>query len=243
MIFQTSVISNKGGRKVNEDYADFLLTEGGGCWVVADGLGGHRAGDIASKLAAQIFLSHLKQKMDTSSNYLKVGMEYVQHALLKEQKQHTTFSSMRTTMVSLVCNGTKANWIHVGDSRLYHFRNGKIIAQTKDHSVCQALVNTGELTKEQIRFHEDRNRLYRVLGTDGNVKAALLKEEVLLEKGDAFLLCTDGFWEYVIEEEMENLLIISGSPEIWLNRMLSLHRNRVEEAHDNYSAIAVFCEK
>lgn len=240
MLFQTGTVSHKGGRYVNEDFADFHLTEEGGCWVAADGLGGHQAGDIASKTAVQAFLSHYEQCKDISTHALAAGLEKAQQVILNEQKKNRKLSSMRTTIVVLVCTEKKANWAHIGDSRLYHFRDGKIMAQTKDHSVCQALVNAGELTMEQIRFHEDRNRLYRVLGTEGGVKPSGLKQEVLLQHGDAFLLCTDGFWEYVMEEEMEDSLMTADSPDYWLNSMLALLEKRVQGNHDNFTALAVF---
>lgn len=239
MLFQTGMISHEGGRRVNEDFADFVLEEDGGCWVVADGLGGHQAGDIASKTAVQTFLSHFDQTEDAAPHVLAEGVEKAQRAILAEQKRNRMLSSMRTTMVVLVCSGKAAHWAHIGDSRLYHFRSGKIAAQTKDHSVCQALVNAGELTMEQIRFHEDRNRIYRVLGTDGSIKAAVNKG-VQLQHGDAFLLCTDGFWEYVIEDEMEKALMEAISPDHWLNCMLALLEKRVQGNHDNFTALAVF---
>lgn len=243
MLFQTGIVSHEGGRSVNEDFADFHMAEGGGCWVVADGLGGHQAGDIASKIAVQTFLFHYEQTEGVAPHVLAAGMEKAQRAILTEQKSNRMLSSMRTTLVALVCSEKRANWAHIGDSRLYHFRRGKIAAQTKDHSVCQALVNAGELTMEQIRFHEDRNRLYRVLGTDGSVKPAVLNKEVQLQRGDAFLLCTDGFWEYVMEEEMENTLTAAHSPDHWLNSMLVLLEKRVQGHHDNFTALAVFVKE
>ncbi|WP_078410205.1 PP2C family protein-serine/threonine phosphatase [Priestia abyssalis] len=242
MLFQTGIVSHEGGRRVNEDFADFYMERGGGCWVVADGLGGHQAGDIASKIAVQTFLFHYEQTKGVAPHVLAAGMEKAQQAILTEQKNNRMLSSMRTTMVALVCSEKTANWAHIGDSRLYHFRRGKIAVRTKDHSVCQALVNAGELTMEQIRFHEDRNRLYRVLGTDGSVKAAVNKG-VQLQHGDAFLLCTDGFWEYVMEEEMENALMAAHSPDHWLNSMLAILEKRVQGNQDNFTALAVFVKK
>src|SRR3954454_17646844 len=178
MQYETAVISYKGGRDVNQDYAAFSESKEGGCWILADGLGGYQAGEVASKLAVDTILQEFQQNRDPQ--WLKTGIEKAQANLQLQQKSAPIYRSMRTTVVVLSCENGRATWAHVGDSRLYHIRDGKILSQTKDHIVCQALVNAGEITTSDIRFHEDRNRLYRVLGSEGNARAAIRKEEVLL---------------------------------------------------------------
>lgn len=238
MQYETAVISHKGGRDVNQDYAAFSKSTEGGCWVLADGLGGHQAGEIAAKLAVDTLLQEFQQNYD--SQWMQAGIEKAQAALQLQQESGSIYRSMRTTLVALACKKDQATWAHVGDSRLYHLREGKILSQTKDHSVCQALVNAGEITISDIRFHEDRNRLYRVLGSEGHVRATIQKEEIRIQPGDAFFLCSDGFWEYVTEEEIESTRMRASAPFEWLQMMESILQERISEKNDNYSGIVVF---
>ena len=147
---------------------------------------------------------------------------------------------MKTTLVFLTLEDGQARWMHVGDSRLYHFRSGKLQTQTMDHSVSQMAVLMGEITPREIRFHEDRNRVLRALGGD-NAKPELSHTVMLTGGEDVFLLCTDGFWEYVYEEEMEALLKKCASPKKWLAEMEKLVHSRAPSDNDNFTAAAVFC--
>jgi serine/threonine protein phosphatase PrpC len=147
---------------------------------------------------------------------------------------------MRTTLVVLASDGQRARWAHVGDSRLYHLRGGRIASQTLDHSVPQALARAGEIRPDEIRCHEDRNRLLRTLGNEDEARPTVLGEPVLLEPDDAFLLCTDGFWEFVTEAEIEVTLAKAATPEDWLTTMATRLLNRADPGHDNYTAVAVW---
>jgi serine/threonine protein phosphatase PrpC len=147
---------------------------------------------------------------------------------------------MKTTLVFLTLEDGQARWMHVGDSRLYHFRSGKLQTQTMDHSVSQMAVLMGDITPQEIRFHEDRNRVLRALGGD-NAKADLSPILVTVQEEDVFLLCTDGFWEYVYEPEMEDLLQKAKDPQDWLKQMETILLSRVSGENDNYTAAAVFC--
>lgn len=238
MRFVTACLTDKGGRKVNQDFVGFIETKNGGCWALADGLGGYQAGEIASKLAVETLLSLHKKNKDIY--WLKDGFEQTHKVIREHLLVGINLKSMRTTLVALLCEDNRATWGHIGDSRLYLIRDGKVMVQTKDHSVCQALVNAGEITQEQIRFHEDRNRLYRVLGSEGAIKSTVMTEDLAIYPGDAFLLCSDGFWEYVTEGEMESTRILCRDPFHWLHLMEFLLKERVSEGNDNYSAIAVF---
>ncbi|HYL97977.1 MAG TPA: serine/threonine-protein phosphatase, partial [Blastocatellia bacterium] len=128
---------------------------------------------------------------------------------------------------------------HAGDSRLYYFQSGRIRYQTKDHSVPQTMVDAGEMSAAQIRGHADRNRLLRSLGMDGEFKPTISCEKQPLHSEDAFLICVDGFWEFVYETEMEADLARADTPGNWLSVMESRIVKRAEDGHDNYTAIAV----
>ena len=147
---------------------------------------------------------------------------------------------MKTTLVFLAIEKGQARWMHVGDSRLYHFHAGTIANQTMDHSVSQMAVLMGEITPHQIRFHEDRNRVLRALG--GESAKPDLSSAISREEGkEAFLLCTDGFWEYVYESEMEQTLGQSKDPQQWLDKMLTILHSRTPADNDNFTAAVVFC--
>ena len=91
----------------------------------------------------------------------------------------------------------------MGDSRFYFFREGRLLLQTEDHSVPGAVARMGQMRYEDVRFSEDRNKLLKVIGNSEGLNMQSIPKEVELQPGDAFLLCSDGFWEYVYEQEME----------------------------------------
>ena len=239
--FRTASLSRPGGRERNEDACDYRVSDAGGVWVVADGLGGHAGGERASRLAVETLLGILGDAPSVSPEGLSQALDQTQQVMLSAQREGGPHAAgMRTTVVVLVSDGESALWAYVGDSRLYHFRAGALLAQTRDHSVPQALVNAGEIPPEAIRGHEDRNRLLRSLGTEGAFRPSLPEAAVSLEPGDAFLLCTDGFWEPVSEEEMTAALATAADPAAWLATLERLLLERVAPTHDNYTALAVF---
>ena len=149
---------------------------------------------------------------------------------------------MKTTLVVLLTDGNRMQWAHIGDSRLYYFKGGKLKQRTLDHSVPQMLVAAGEIREEEIRFHPDRNRLLRVMGTEWDSPRYKVEDPVACSGKDALLLCTDGFWEWIVEKEMRAALKRSKSPAEWLERMeREIRKNGAGKGMDNYSAVAVFC--
>lgn len=237
----SAYLSKPGGRKVNEDSCDQKVLPGGqGIWVVADGLGGHGGGDVASVIVTQSLLNTFRDNPAISADALSAHLDAAQQALLARQEAEPRLAAMRTTVVALLGDGKTAIWGHVGDTRLYHFRKGRIIAQTKDHSVPQAMADAGDIAQEDIRHHEDRNRLLRSLGNEGKLRLTVEPQPRKIQIGDAFLLCTDGFWEYVTETEMSLCWAKSTSPELWMERMEKTLLKRAPSNHDNYTGIAVF---
>lgn len=236
-MIQAAQITDCGGRKRNEDTVRVIRKDDRLCAIVADGLGGHGGGEIASRAAADAVAEVFERKETGSRDFLEEAFEEADRAVRAAQSGECR---MRTTAVVLkVGNGT-ACWGHVGDSRLYHFEEGHLVFQTMDHSVSQLAVLMGEIRPEQIRFHEDRSRVLRALGSES--REAEFRDGISVEQGThAFLLCTDGFWEYVYEREMEEELQRAASPQEWLSRMEEILLSRAEDEHDNYTAAAVFC--
>ena len=149
---------------------------------------------------------------------------------------HTDGNQMMTTVAVLWADGTEAFAANVGDTRLYQFRNGQVAFQAIDHSVAQLSVFSGEITQAQLRGYAGRNHLLRALGAEEEVQVEL--NDLEIQPGDRFLLCSDGFWELILEEEM---LSWGGEDTAaqWLERMKALAVSRCGAQGDNHSAIAI----
>lgn len=240
MTFTSASISKAGGREENQDFCDSLDKENAHLWVIADGLGGHRGGEVASATAVQSLLAAWQPTAELTSTSVGELIEIAQAAILDNQKAQPSLASMRTTLVLLQNSRDKVIWGHVGDSRLYHFSDGVIASQTRDHSVPQVLADAGEINTSQMRKHPDRNRILRAVGNPEGVKPTILDSPRSVKAGDVFLLCSDGFWEYVTELEMAADLTKATSPADWLQRMELRLLDAAEPGNDNYTALAVF---
>jgi serine/threonine protein phosphatase PrpC len=240
MRFLTHTVSSAGGREINQDAAEHAVTEQMACWVLADGLGGHGGGEEAAKAATGAIMQSFQAHAECSPAALMTYIEAAKSAVIKRQDEDTTLMGMRTTIVVLISDMKTALWGHVGDSRLYFFRQGRLERQTSDHSVPQAMVDARQLKPSEIRHHEDRNRLLRSLGGREELRATIEEKAHSIRPGDAFLLCSDGFWEYVTETAMEVDLAKSGSPSDWVRFMELRIRAAAPEEQDNYTAVAVF---
>jgi serine/threonine protein phosphatase PrpC len=240
MVFKSASISKIGGREENQDYCGSEVIDNAGLWIVADGLGGHRGGSVASQSAVQAMLDNWNSEANSVPETIDNLINIAQAAVLKQQNTDPQLSAMRTTLVALHIAKNQATWGHVGDSRLYYFSGCALTSQTKDHSVTQVMVAMGEITREQIRYDEDRSRLLRAVGNPDGVKPTILESPQPVSPGDTFLMCTDGFWEYVTEAEMEVDMAKSNTPMEWLERMELRLISRVKEGNDNYTALAVF---
>lgn len=232
-MIQYASCSFPGDRESNEDAVRVRDTLPEGiCAVLADGLGGHGGGAQASQTAAAVICDGWTAAA-TPDSLLRLTQEANRRILSLQ----TPSCQMKTTAVVLSVTGGRFDWASIGDSRLYHFLNGALCWQTTDHSASQLAVLLGQINQVEIRFHEDRSRLYRALGLR-NSPGAEAGTIPWSEGLHAFLLCSDGFWEPVKEDEMEKTLRSAQNPEDWLSRMCALLEQR--ETRDNYSAIAVW---
>ena len=236
-MLRTASYTDIGGRADNEDSTrQTRLGEDQLCLVVADGLGGHGGGARASAAAADTVCREWRGEADPEA--LKNLVQKGHQAVTAIQ---TAQCAMKSTVVALEIDGNRAAWAHVGDSRLYHFVDGRLVFQTRDHSASQIAGFMGEITVDQIRFHEDRNRVLRALGQD-EAPVVEAREEELSPGKHAFLLCSDGFWEYVLEDEMAADLACASDPLDWLARMRGRLMGRVPADNDNNTAAAAWVD-
>lgn len=235
---QTYTLCDRGGKQINDDTVAVFRDKDNVRVFVGDGLGGYAGGKQASETVAGVLeAASSRGSMHTDAQLIQAAAESNRAVFRLQQK---TEGKMKTTLVFLSLEKDTARWMHIGDSRLYIFKDGKRTFQTADHSVSYMAVLMGEITLDQIRFHEDRNRVLRALGGE-NAKPELSAPMDISDGEYTFLMCTDGFWEYVKEEEMEQTLSASATPEEWVRSMEKILQGRVTGDNDNYTAAAVFC--
>lgn len=232
-----ATLTDKGERLQNEDSLGAEQYMDGILFVLCDGLGGHGKGDVASDFIVKTILNIVcRHGMD-----IEAAIMAAQKQLLEKQKQENAQDSMKTTLTCLNIVGENARYIHVGDSRVYHFEGGKIKDRTLDHSVPQMLVNMGEIKESEIRHHEDRGRLLRAVGSTWDTPKYQVGNNIKIGKKTTFLMCSDGFWELIDEKQMSKTLKKSKTPQEWLDEMQKIVlQNGKGSNMDNYSAIAVF---
>lgn len=194
-------------RSVNQDYVYVSETPVGNLpnlFIVADGMGGHNAGDFASAFAVRVMVDSVKE--DADFNPVKVirhGIEVANHELIEQAKKSEERKGMGTTMVVATVVGNYVYVANVGDSRLYVIGN-RITQITKDHSLVQEMVRMGELTEEDARNHPDKNIITRALGAEETVNIDFF--DFRLEKDSNILMCSDGLSNMVSNEEIQEII-------------------------------------
>jgi serine/threonine protein phosphatase PrpC len=229
------IASDIGGREEQQDRADIFAAKSGEAYLVvlADGMGGHHGG----ALAAQAVLDAARQQFESAGidEPMAALEQYCLHAhqavsaIGEEEEQ-----SPGSTCVLLYLSADEAYWAHVGDSRLYHFRNGKLLNHTVDHSLVQLLVSQGDMTENEMADSPLQNQLYMRLGAEETPKPTLGAADV--QAGDAFMLCSDGFWESVDEQEVSAILF-DDDLEQGVEKLVKLARQRGGDGGDNITMV------
>jgi PPM family protein phosphatase len=240
-IFQES---RKGGRQANEDRTSYAYTRDALLMVVADGMGGHLHGEVASQIAAQLlteaFQREAKPKLADPLGFLQKSILDAHLALGDYAKARDLDDSPRTTCVACVVQDATAYWAHAGDSRLYHVRDGRIHAQTRDHSRVQMLVDQGRVREEAVAAHPDRNKIFNCLGATARPQVELSKPTAL-RADDIVLLCSDGLWGPLLGKIITAVLmkndLMRAVPEL-----LELAELRAGADCDNLSVVAMSWE-
>ncbi len=237
-IFQES---RKGGRQANEDRTSYAYSRDSLLMVVADGMGGHLHGEVASQIAAQFiteaFRREAKPKLADPSGFLQKSFTSAHFALGDYAKARSLVASPRTTCVACVVQDSTAYWAHVGDSRLYHIRDGRIQAQTRDHSRVQMLVDQGRVREEGVAAHPDRNKIFNCIGA-GTLPQVELSKPTLLREDDTLILCTDGWWGPLTGKLITAALLKSDLMKA-IPELLDLAELRAGADRDNLSVVAM----
>jgi PPM family protein phosphatase len=244
---QVEWLSERGGRRYNEDACGHCRSGTRLCAVLADGAGGHGGGDVASRLAVRELVAQFAQQPTCAGEELALRLRAVNETVIAERRPGTAQQDMHSTVVCLVVDMADgcAHWAHVGDSRLYWFRRGKLVQRTRDHSVVQSLVDAGLLTPERLADHPQRSELRSALGVAPPMLEVTAADAVhAVEPGDAFLLCTDGVWEHVSDAAMQALLLDARDARAWLDALAGavLQAIREKANHDNFTALAVWAD-
>jgi serine/threonine protein phosphatase PrpC len=245
LALEVALLSDRGGRKYNEDAAGHWHSQRQLCCVLADGAGGHGGGDIASRLAVSELIGRFSEDPSERGSDLAQLLRQTNRALIAQRVPGTPRQDMHSTAVALVIDfvGHRAHWAHAGDSRLYWFRDGRLLTRTQDHSLVQALVDSGAISADQMRTHPRRSELRSALGlADDMLEVSAGDGTTDVQPGDVFMLCTDGLWEYVDDAALERLLGSSPTPGRWLELLdAEVRRNAAHKAsHDNFSALVVW---
>ena len=223
------VDSRIGGRKENQDSAGFRETELGSLIVVCDGMGGMQGGSVASQLAVQTILETvaLADKKTNPKTVLIQAIKNANSAIIEHGQNNPNLRGMGTTATVLLLTPYSALTAYVGDSRIYQLRNGKKIFRTFDHSMVFEMVKKRIISEEQARLSAQSNVILKALGVNADVEVEIAERPY--KKGDRFVLCSDGFWGAMPEEEFVRHLVESNP----IDKILESTANVVESIGRN----------
>jgi serine/threonine protein phosphatase PrpC len=209
MKFAIAQDSRRGGRPYNQDRIGYAYSRDALLVVVADGMGGHMHGEVASQVTVELMTDLFKkQATPTLANpwrFLEDALFRAHDAIFNYATNHALLETPRTTCVTCVIQDDIIYWAHVGDSRLYLIQKGCLSAITRDHSKVQQMVDAGMITAEEAEVHPERNKIYNCLGGIYPPDVEL-GGKLAIDPGDAFLLCTDGVWGSLSEEDIVQYL-------------------------------------
>jgi len=240
MKYQLAYHSLAGGRATNQDRIVCVERDSAVLLVLADGLGGHAGGALAAETltqTAQHAFESIRQKVITKpSAFLALTILQAHKAIVARGQAMNPPISPRTTCVLCLIQNGYAYWAHVGDSRLYHFRDGHVLRRTLDHTLTEQMHLDGVLSEEEMKRHPEKARLLKALGGP-HIPSISLGDETLLYPGDTLLLCTDGVWEALSAPQLSGFLK-QESLEEGTEEMLFAAENLMKQKADNLSAIA-----
>lgn len=243
MRFSICQMSRRGGRNYNEDRLGHAYSRDSLLMVLADGMGGHLHGEVAAELAVktltQEFERQAKPRLEKPGEFLNLSMQSAHRAILRFAQEHGLSGNPGTTCVACVVQDGAAWWGHAGDSRLYLFRDSRLTAKTRDHSLVGQMVERGIITEDEAAIHPVRNIITNSLGAT-ELPWIELGEETPLLKNDTLLLCSDGLWGPLEHQEMAS--VFGACPiDQALPQLMEKAESRAGATSDNLSAIGFTC--
>jgi serine/threonine protein phosphatase PrpC len=237
-VYQESQI---GGRKVNQDRMGYSFTRDALLLVLADGMGGHLRGEAAATIMMQtmsaLFQKHATPYVKKPERFLEEAFLEAHHEIHRYRAEHNLPETPRTTVVACLIQHNTAIWAHCGDSRLYWLRRGQILGRTRDHSHIEHLIAQGQAEPSERATHPDRNKLYNCIGASMLPKVEVGRQ-ASLQAGDVVLLCSDGLWAVLPEEEITHRLstrtIVRAVPEL-----IAMATTIAGATSDNTTALAI----
>jgi serine/threonine protein phosphatase PrpC len=239
-------VSCIGGRSSNQDAC--ARSDNGAlvCLVVADGAGGHEGGEIASALVVQAVIGAFERSPGCTQALLRALIARATADVQQQKIGRPRLASMSATVATVLLDRARgeASWAHLGDTRIYLFRGGRVLHATRDHSLVQQLIDGGLAFGADPRTHKRRNVLYAAVGAESDVLPDVQPPLALLP-GDAILICSDGLWEWVTEDVMEACLVFAangGGAQAWLDALCAAADAAsagASDTRDNFTAQAV----
>ena len=241
MKYSLAQLTRLGARQINEDRIGTWSTPAALLMCVADGLGGHEHGEVAAELAVTLFGAAFKRealpRLADPAAFLERAVSAGHATILREAMKRNLPETPRTCLVACVVQDGQAHWTHVGDTRLYHLRSGRILARTRDHTVVQQLIDEGRIREEAISSHPDRNRLLQCLG-GYQVPRPEPVERTRLARNDIVLLCSDGFWGPLTQRQLMHAMLSRGLKDA-VDELATLAEHRAGRECDNVSVLAM----
>ena len=242
MQIEIVTLSRQGGRSYNEDVYGHWHDERYVAFLVSDGAGGHGGGDVAAATARSSILAGYSARPSLDPPALQRLLEQANLDIVARQAEGGALAAMRATIVFAVidCEQNHLMWTHSGDSRAYLYRNASLVARTTDHSLVQQMISSGMLSEEEARLHPQRNMLLSALGSVNEKPDIAVSARMVVQPGDAVLLCSDGVWEPLGDGCLQETLMASRTPGQWIAEIGRQVQAKAKPGHDNYTAVVVW---
>lgn len=236
MKFSVFQVTRKGGRKTNEDRMGYCYTRKSGLFVLADGMGGHPEGEVAAQVALQtvsaLYQKEARPTVTNPAEFLSIALMAAHHQIIRYASEKAMIDTPRTTLVAAILQGNSATWIHCGDSRLYLVRDGQLLTRTRDHSYLEQQ-RDGIVRLEKM----NRNVLFTCLGSPSKPVFDVVGP-LTLQQGDKLMLCSDGLWASLSDEEIVGHLATRTIPDAVPELVEHALRNAGEKS-DNVTVLAM----
>ncbi len=230
-------------RDNNEDAVkciNFNDEEKGFLAIVADGMGGHKSGEVASQMAVDILPDFYFESKGKNPDILNEAFQKTNMEILKKSHSNSIYSGMGTTCTAAIVIKNKLHFAHVGDSRLYLFRDKKLIQLSKDQTLMQKMIDEGTLTKKDAINYPQKNIIWQAMGTTKSLDVQINKSPLILKEQDKLLLCSDGLTDLVSDMEIKQILQLN-SLNMVTNCLIALAKDK--GGYDNISTILIEINK